>query len=241
MNKSWIANGVTALNGFFGGLSMMFSLNGDFNTAAACIVAAVVADALDGRTARALGTAGPLGVELDSLCDDISFGIGAGVLIYAYQLHNLGIWGMMACALLGTLCAFRLARFNVKSDVVHGYFEGLPCPTTGVIIASYVMSGVHIWDWLACAFVVLLAFLMVSEVHYPDNKGASADQLHAKALFICLAMAAVCIILEWTTWAAAICAGYILFGMLNTYMNKRKMQRRANRRRRQIREKYEEE
>ena len=84
MNKSWIANGVTALNGFFGGLSMMFSLNGDFNTAAACIVAAVVADALDGRTARALGTAGPLGVELDSLCDDISFGIGAGVLIYAY-------------------------------------------------------------------------------------------------------------------------------------------------------------
>mgnify|MGYP000945270049 FL=1 len=75
MKKSWIANGVTALNGLLGGLSIMLSFNGEFNLAAICILLAVVADAADGRTARALGTSSPLGVELDSLCDDISFGI----------------------------------------------------------------------------------------------------------------------------------------------------------------------
>ena len=75
----------------------------------------MVADALDGRVARALHTAGPMGVELDSLSDDISFGIAAGALIYSYQLHELGWVGIIPCALLGTFCAFRLARFNVRS------------------------------------------------------------------------------------------------------------------------------
>lgn len=229
MKKSWIANGVTALNGLLGGLSIMFSFNGEFNLAAICILLAVVADAADGRTARALGTSSPLGVELDSLCDDISFGIGAGVLMYSYQLHDLGIIGMIICALLGTLCAFRLARFNVKSDVVHGYFEGLPCPTTGMIVATYVLSGVRIWDWIALVFVFLLGILMVSEVHYPDNKGASADQLHLPALLGCLLFVIICIFLQPSTWAAAICVAYVIFGMINTWLNRRKKKMRRAR------------
>ena len=116
MNKSWIANGVTAANALFGGLAIMLSLMGEFKTAAICIILAMIADALDGRVARALHTAGPMGVELDSLSDDISFGIASGTLIFAYQLHEWGIWGAIPCALLGAFCAFRLARFNVKVD-----------------------------------------------------------------------------------------------------------------------------
>ena len=92
MNKSWIANGVTAANALFGGLAIMLSLMGEFKTAAICIILAMIADALDGRVARALHTAGPMGVELDSLSDDISFGIASGTLIFAYQLHEWGIW-----------------------------------------------------------------------------------------------------------------------------------------------------
>lgn len=175
MNKSWVANTVTAANAFFGGLSIMMSISGNFKTAAVFILIAMVADALDGRVARALHTAGPMGVELDSLSDDISFGIAAGALMYAYQLHEVGPLGFIPCALLGTFCAFRLARFNVKVTSVHGYFEGLPCPMTGIIVASYVLSGAKIWNWLAVICVLILAFLMVSEIHYPDNKGASAD------------------------------------------------------------------
>lgn len=149
----------------------MMSVSGHYQLAAVFILIAMVADALDGRVARALHTAGPMGVELDSLSDDISFGIAAGTLMYAYQLKDLGALGFIPCALLGTFCAFRLARFNVKVSAVHGYFEGLPCPTTGVIVAAYVLSGIKIWNWLAMLCVLALAFLMVSEIHYPDNKG----------------------------------------------------------------------
>ena len=229
MNKSWIANAVTATNALFGGLSIMMSIEGNFKTAAVFILIAMVADALDGRVARALHTAGPMGVELDSLSDDISFGIAAGALMYAYQLHELGSVGFIPCALLGTFCAFRLARFNVKVTSVHGYFEGLPCPTTGVIVADYVLSGIKIWNWLAVLCVLLLAFLMVSEIHYPDNKGASADQLHLPALLICFAFFIICTIFYWPVWAAALCAGYIMFGMMNTFLNRRKAKRKAKR------------
>lgn len=229
MNKSWIANAVTATNALFGGLSIMMSIEGNFKTAALFILIAMVADALDGRVARALHTAGPMGVELDSLSDDISFGIAAGALMYAYQLHELGPVGFIPCALLGTFCAFRLARFNVKVTSVHGYFEGLPCPTTGVIVAAYVLSGIKIWNWLAVLCVLLLAFLMVSEIHYPDNKGASADQLHLPALLICFAFFIICTIFYRPVWAAALCAGYIMFGMMNTFLNRRKAKRKAKR------------
>lgn len=222
---------MTAANALFGGLSIMMSIQGHYKTAAVFILIAMVADALDGRVARALHTAGPMGVELDSLSDDISFGIAAGALMYSYQLHETGIPGIIVCALLGTFCAFRLARFNVKVSSVHGYFEGLPCPTTGVIVAAYVLSGIKIWDWAALLFVLLLAFLMVSEVHYPDNKGASADQLHLPALLICLAFFIISIVLYWPIWAAALCAAYIMFGMMNTYLNRRKAKRKSMRKR----------
>ena len=220
----------------------MMSIEGNFKTAAVFILIAMVADALDGRVARALHTAGPMGVELDSLSADltdvsgrvnvdmdISVGIAAGALMYAYQLHELGPVGFIPCALLGTFCAFRLARFNVKVTSVHGYFEGLPCPTTGVIVAAYVLSGIKIWNWLAVLCVLLLAFLMVSEIHYPDNKGASADQLHLPALLICFAFFIICTIFYWPVWAAALCAGYIMFGMMNTFLNRRKAKRKAKR------------
>ena len=90
MNKSWIANGFTAANALFGGLSIMMSISGEYHVAAICILIAMAADAFDGRVARALGTAGPMGVELDSLSDDISFGVAAGAL---YILISCGNWG----------------------------------------------------------------------------------------------------------------------------------------------------
>lgn len=198
----------------------MMSIEGQYNLAAVFILIAMVADALDGRVARALHTAGPMGVELDSLSDDISFGIAAGALIYSYQLHELGWMGIIPCALLGTFCAFRLARFNVKVSDVHGYFEGLPCPTTGVIISAYVLSGAKIWDWAVVLIVLLLAFLMVSEIHYPDNKGASADHLHKPAILLCAAFLIGCTAFYWPIWAAALCFSYILFGMMNTFLNR---------------------
>lgn len=226
MNKSWIANTVTAANGFCGALSIFMSLEGKFDTAAVLILAAMVFDFFDGRTARALHTTGPLGVELDSMSDDISFGIAPATLLFASQLREYGLIAMIPCALLAVSCAFRLARFNVKASEVHGYFQGLPCPMTGMITGGYILSGAQLWPPVTILLILAVAYLMVSEVHYPDNKGASADQLHWQALLICVALLAVLTFLHPAAWFAALCLGFILFGVLNTFMNRRKAQKK---------------
>lgn len=226
MNKSWAANAATATNGFFGALSILMTIEGAYDYAAVCILVSMVADFLDGRIARALHTTGPLGVELDSMCDDISFGIAPGALLYASELRELGLIGMIACSLLAVSCAFRLARFNVKSDEVHGYFEGLPCPMTGMITAGYMLSGMKLWPVVTLLLVLLIAYLMVSEIHYPTNKGATADQLHIEALSVALLIFIVPTFIHWPIWFAALCFSFIVFGILNTYQNHRKMERR---------------
>lgn len=230
MNKSWIANTVTATNAFCGALSIFMSVEGYFEPAAILILIAMVADFFDGRTARALHTTGPLGVELDSMCDDISFGIAPATLLYASQLRDYGFATLIPCALLAVSCAFRLARFNVKSDEVHGYFQGLPCPMTGMITAGYILSGAVLWPPVLIALILLVAFLMVSEIHYPDNKGASADQLHWESLVVCLALFGVLTFLHPAAWFAALCLGFIFFGILNTWQNHRKALRKRRRR-----------
>lgn len=202
------------------------TIEGAYDYAAVCILVSMVADFLDGRIARALHTTGPLGVELDSMCDDISFGIAPGALLYASELRELGLIGMIACSLLAVSCAFRLARFNVKSDEVHGYFEGLPCPMTGMITAGYMLSGMKLWPVVTLLLVLLVAYLMVSEIHYPTNKGATADQLHIEALGVALLIFIVPTFIHWPLWFAALCFSFIAFGILNTYQNHRKMERR---------------
>lgn len=229
MNKSWVANAATATNGFCGALSILMTIEGEFYIAASLLLVSMLADFLDGRIARALHTTGPLGVELDSMCDDISFGIAPAALLYASQLRDLGWIAAIPCALMAVSCAFRLARFNVRSDEVHGYFEGLPCPMNGMITAGYILSGAVIWQPLLLVFVLLNAYLMVSTIHYPTNKGATADQLHFPVLAACLVLFGALTAWHPAAWFAALCLAFILFGMGNTYMNYRKKLRKQRR------------
>lgn len=220
----------TATNGFCGALSIFMSIEGQFDIAAILLLVSMFADFLDGRIARALHTTGPLGVELDSMCDDISFGIAPATLLYASQLRDWGWIAAIPCALLAVSCAFRLARFNVRSDEVHGYFEGLPCPMTGMITAGYILSGVVMPGWLTIGLILLIAWLMVSTIHYPTNKGGSADQLHLPVLLVCLVIFAGLTAWQLSAWFAALCFAFILFGMGNTWMNHRKAERKRRQR-----------
>ena len=103
---------------------------------------------------------------------------------------------------------------------------------TGMITAGYILSGVVLWQPLTLALILLVAYLMVSEVHYPDNKGASADQLHWQALVFCLVLFGVLTFLAPSSWFASLCLAFIIFGILNTWQNRRKAQRKRRKSRR---------
>ena len=79
-SKSWVPNGLTSMNLVFGMCSILFTFHGELEKAAICIFLALVADGLDGRSARALHVSSEIGKEMDSLCDFVSFGAAPAFL-----------------------------------------------------------------------------------------------------------------------------------------------------------------
>jgi len=111
----------------------------DLLAAAALAPAALVFDVLDGRIARARHQHSPLGRELDSLADVISFGVAPAALGFAAGLQ--GGWDVAALVYFVCCGVSRLARYNVTAETLSAgadkvaYFEGTPIPTSVVLTA----------------------------------------------------------------------------------------------------------
>ena len=128
-------------------LAMLYMASGErahFLAAAALAPAAFILDVLDGRIARARHQHSPLGRELDSLSDVISFGMAPAALGFAAGMQG----GWDAAALIYFVCCgvSRLARYNVTAEELAAdasgkvkYFEGTPIPT------SVVLTGLLAW------------------------------------------------------------------------------------------------
>jgi CDP-diacylglycerol--serine O-phosphatidyltransferase len=154
---------ILAAGGAWGGISTSFAV--------VFILLAAAADGLDGFVARKTGSS-PIGANLDSLADLISFGTAPVYLaIMAFHLGPL-VWPAGIFYLIcGTL---RLARFNVagKGDQ---FFEGLPIPAAGIFLSASVLLG---RPTLTIVLMLLLAGLMVSSISYPKIR-----DIRAMALF----------------------------------------------------------
>ena len=96
--RNAIPNIVTAVNLVLGMFAIIFTLQGEFAYAAFFVVAAMVADGLDGRVARYFGVSSDFGKELDSLCDLVSFGVAPAIMAYAYKLKDISGGALIAAA-----------------------------------------------------------------------------------------------------------------------------------------------
>ena len=93
------------------------------------IVLGGIADALDGRVARATGTGSRFGEELDSLVDAISFGLAPAMIMYFAVLEPKAGWEWLLVFIFTSCAAIRLARFNVEqAGRAKTHFHGLPSP-----------------------------------------------------------------------------------------------------------------
>lgn len=222
VNKSIFPNLCTATNLSCGVISITLSSRGEFTWAAICVLLSLVADGFDGRVARALGVSGPFGREFDSLADVIGFGLAPAYLLYSMYLGDLGLLAYIPLLAFSVLGACRLARFNIMTDEVKGYFLGLPIPAAGCMAATFVLSGVQIPSMALAVAMVVVGYLMVSSVHHPDFKGKGADATQPIALGV---TALVGIALLWWDMRSAIFMVFVLysvFGMVNTFLNRLK-------------------
>ncbi len=139
--KKHIPNLLTCGNLLAGSLAVVFTLyHHRPDIAMALIVLAAVFDFFDGLVARALGVSSPIGKDLDSLADVVSFGLAPATLVW-YTLQRLGITSVWSYGvfLLVAFAALRLAKFNNDTRQSTS-FLGLPVPSNALFFLGYTSS-----------------------------------------------------------------------------------------------------
>ncbi|MNI19308.1 Phosphatidylcholine synthase [compost metagenome] len=166
-----IPNMFTLGNLFLGMLAIMLTFDGRYSLAAIMVIVAMLLDGLDGRVARALNAQSDFGKELDSLSDIISFGVAPALIMYTLSLHTIPQPGVawIITAIFPMCGALRLARFNVQKGI-PGYFIGLPIPAAGGVLATIALFHKDITTPYFIVSILLLSYLMVSSVKYPNFK-----------------------------------------------------------------------
>src|SRR5437016_1023978 len=171
-------SGLTLMNLFFGVFAIVTASRGDYTRAGWYVVLGGIMDAFDGRVARATNTGGRFGEELDSLVDAITFGLAPAMIMYFAVLNREG-WDWIFSFLFTACAVIRLARFNVEqAGRAKKYFHGLPSPAAGMTLATYywfsqtslynqTVVGDLNWTTGLRGLMLLLAFLMISNVSYP--------------------------------------------------------------------------
>lgn len=177
--KRHIPNTLTCLNLVCGTLSVMAAVKGNLEMAAIWIIIAAVFDFFDGFAARMLKVASPIGKELDSLSDVVSFGVAPAMIIYTWlnrclfemqpALSSSRFMELMPfiALLVPALSAVRLARFNIDERQTTT-FIGLPTPANALFLGFIPLAADKLAFlnnfWVVWVFTLLFALLLVSPI-----------------------------------------------------------------------------
>ena len=169
-----VPNVITLLAICAGLTAIRLSNEGRMELAVAAIVFAAVLDGLDGRVARMIKGQSKFGAELDSLADFVNFGVAPGLILYFWQLHELGNGGWIAAMVFAISGGLRLARFNATMDdpnkpaFAANYFTGVPAPAGAItVLLPIYLAFLGIARppaVLTALYTLVIAFLMVSRL-----------------------------------------------------------------------------
>ncbi|MBJ6143438.1 phosphatidylcholine/phosphatidylserine synthase [Hymenobacter sp. BT559] len=209
--KKHLPNTLTCINLLCGCLALTFIFRGDLVIGAYLIGIAAVADFFDGLLARALRVSSPIGKDLDSLADMVSFGVVPGAIMYKllieamelgpghgdFELPSLMLFLPCIGFVISIFSALRLAKFNNDTRQTTS-FIGLPTPACTLVVASlplilandtFGLSPVILNQWLLVGLAVVLSGLLVAELPLFALKFKNLRWLGNRRRFIFVALA----------------------------------------------------
>jgi CDP-diacylglycerol--serine O-phosphatidyltransferase len=229
-----LPNFFTLINLLFGSLAVIFILQSGETLASVnedmlsinlpekiwlgslCIGIAAAIDFLDGLVARLCKATSPLGKELDSLADVVSFGVAPGMILYQFLRMSFAkqpggldvsmLW-LVPAIFIPCAAAYRLAKFNIDSSQQYG-FKGVPTPATALLIASFplifwysnneTILSLLLNKWFLYALIILLSYLMVSNLPLMAMKfkDLSVQKNLPKIILLVIAIVAA-LLLKW--------------------------------------------
>lgn len=172
-----VPNFLTLANLVAGALAVVFALRDHaYDVSLMLIIVAAVCDFFDGFAARLLKQQSPLGVQLDSLADDISFGLAPAVVMYDLFCHSTSYYALpeeimswlgYLCFIVAAFSALRLAKFNIDTTQATE-FEGLPTPANALMLmslAALALKGdVALYQEHILIISVAASFLLISPI-----------------------------------------------------------------------------
>lgn len=223
--KSYIPNIITLCNLLSGCLALFFAfhLGDSYGTLSGlhmcwiAIATAAVFDFCDGASARALKAYSPLGAELDSLSDLVSFGVApAMMMLNIMEQNGAAMPLMMAVLIIAVAGAVRLAKFNTDSEQTTT-FKGLPIPANAIFwigFAAWIERYIYPGDLPVMVLALLFSWLMVSNVKMFSLKFHNFDFRDNFRRYV-LILATIIFLINWGVaglmWAIAL---YIFISLL---------------------------
>ncbi|WP_455673523.1 CDP-diacylglycerol--serine O-phosphatidyltransferase [Phocaeicola sp.] len=222
-----IPNTFTCCNAFSGCIACVMAFNGNYNLAIVFIIIGAVFDFFDGMLARLFKVSGPLGKELDSLADDITFGMAPATIVFSLfkEVHYPEFLLPMAdyipytAYLIAVFSVLRLAKFNIDPRQSSS-FIGMPTPANALFWGSLVIGG-HSFltsDSFNAIYlfilVIIMSLLLVSEIPMFSLKFKSLAWNRNKVSYIFLIVCIPLLIIFKISGIAAIIIWYIILSLL---------------------------
>ena len=233
--KNHIPNLITLLNLFAGSIALVAAIEGNLMFASWLVLGCMVLDFSDGMAARLLHATSPIGKQLDSLADLVSFGMVPSAIVYSYlkASQHSGMTGPAALLpyiafALAVFAALRLAKFNIDTRQSTN-FIGLPTPANALFFVAFPLAAgmlptetfvaevfqkiIHSsWAWLV--LTAAFSWLMVSPIPMISLKFSSLNVRDNMVRYLFLAFSLLCILIF--TWAALalIIVAYVIISLL---------------------------
>lgn len=225
--KKHIPNSITCCNLISGCIATGFAFAGNIKVALLLIIIGAVFDFFDGMLARLLNVSSPIGKELDSLADVITFGLAPSTIIFS-QLHVMSYPTFLeplrdylpyAAFIMAAFSALRLAKFNLDDRQSLG-FIGLPTPANALFWGSllvgvgekletrpwalyFILAGVLISSWLLVSEIPMFA-LKFKHWSFKGNEVKYLFLITCCPLVVIFGISSFAIIIAWYVILSAI-------------------------------------
>ena len=224
-----VPNIITCCNLFSGCMATSSAFYGDYSRAFLFIVIGAVFDFFDGMSARVLKVSSPIGKELDSLADLVTFGLAPSAMIF-HLFHRVAYPGFLeplcnvmpyTAFLMAVFSALRLAKFNIDTRQTSS-FIGVPTPANTLFWASLIV-GNHAFlvsekfnAFFLFMFMLISCFLLVAEIPMFALKFNNLSWKDNKIKFIFILTCIPMIIFLESSPIAAIIAWYVVLSVLTS-------------------------
>ena len=222
-----IPNMVTCCNLLSGCIASVMAFQANYEAAILFIILGAIFDFFDGMLARLLNVSGPLGKELDSLADDITFGFAPSAIVFSlfkevqYPEFMSGIvdYFPYTAFIIAAFSALRLGKFNIDPRQSSS-FIGLPTPANALFWGSLVVGGHSflVSDSFNAIYlfilVILMSYLLVAELPMFSLKFKNLSWKDNKISYIFLLVCIPLLAIFHIGGFAAIILWYILWSLL---------------------------